>query len=498
MLLFLVFGCEKDEPLDNVATSVQDKGYVVKTVYKKETRANTALFELIQNQTPNQQNTQGRPVESSDGNIVFNDEYAKYIEYDDFHSYTFVVTNTPRGKGLENVVFLSQNDGGYHIFLMSYDLTEAEIEKIAGHEPFDLEPQNVEITELGRGYLPIETEAETETETNLLTCVWVAYTYCSYGNHDHGIEDDGSACPGFSVGVDRVCESSGGGGGIPHYEPPSYNPTSNGGGAGNNGMSILVAIETTRLEDLLACLAAPIPYGEDPLLSPTVLAWLEEDADDNGLPDNYLDVIRDLANFVSQNNCSPEAAAFGALAAEALYEGGEVDYVNEVILDSTFLNNQKANCVYEKLKGLSNTIFNDIIDGHFGSSKNAILKFEVGNFPPQLSNRDALTYTNYDSNNPNPSSDNSITIRLNSTFVSNASTIEIALAIIHESIHAELIDRCISLGIIESINSIGMVTFTGDPNNYDLSAVIFNLMVLHYANPGPNPNPNWNHDLFTV
>ncbi|HET8810465.1 MAG TPA: hypothetical protein VFM65_09410, partial [Flavobacteriaceae bacterium] len=41
-------------------------------------------------------------------------------------------------------------------------------------------------------------------------------------------------------------------------------------------------------------------------------------------------------------------------------------------------------------------------------------------------------------------------------------------------------------------------TFTGDPNNYDLSAVIFNLMVLHYANPGPNPNPNWNHDLFTV
>lgn len=425
MFLFLVFGCEKEEPFEEAPLSAQENGYVVKTVHKKELRANTQLFELLQNQAPSNQNAQGRPVESGDGNIVFNDEYGKYIQYGDYHSYTFAVTNTPKGEGLENVVFLSQNEGGYLVLLGKYDLTEAEIEKLAAQEPLEIEPRNVQFIVLDQNY---ET---TGTTSNMLHCVWVVKTFCSYGNHDHGIEEDGSPCPGFSVGSDRVCESSGGGNGsIPHFDPQTYNPNPNGGGAGNGGVTTPVVIRTTRLEDVLACLAGPVPYGEDPLLSPEVLAWLNEDVDQNEVLDNFYDV-RDIGNFVEENNCSPEAAAFGALAAEALYEGGEVDFDDRILSYLPVCQQDILN----DIQSISDGKISEIIASFSNNDTQNPFNWKIGQTSqngPQLAHTDPNITT--------IASGNYAVTNLNVNRISNATDLLVAQTIMHEAIHAYIVN----------------------------------------------------------
>jgi hypothetical protein len=170
-----------------------------------------------------------------------------------------------------------------------------------------------------------------------------------------------------------------------------------------------------------------------------------------------------------------------------------VDFGEQVILDDSFINNQKAKTVYNKLKGLSNSIFNDIITGHFESSKEAHVKFDIGNIPDDNNfTYKARTYASYNG------SEKFIRIRLKDAFVENASTMEIALAIIHELVHAELLVRSIDSGLILSINSNGTYTFQnyGAPSPLN-NLTIFNALTTYYKNLG-NGNPQWNHDQFNV
>lgn len=142
MLLFLAFGCEKDEPLKStLPTSLQEKDHLVKTVYKEDIQRNIVLFNLLQERGFQ---TDG-PIESADGNIVFSAGQAQFIQYGDSHSYTFAVINTPKNGGLENVVFFSQS-GTYRIFLAKYDLTEKEIEMLPAGEITGVDILNPEET----------------------------------------------------------------------------------------------------------------------------------------------------------------------------------------------------------------------------------------------------------------------------------------------------------------------------------------------------------------
>jgi hypothetical protein len=174
----------------------------------------------------------------------------------------------------------------------------------------------------------------------------------------------------------------------------------------------------------------------------------------------------------------------------------EVDFPEKVILHNSVINNQKAKCVYDKLKEMSNTIFSDIINDHFGSSKNAHIRFEIGTTP---NGEDAIT--NPFINNPSDvSSSSAYKIVINSAIVEDLSLIEIALIYIHESIHAELFERCFRLGLIQTItfvNGSPKVFFTSNPTiPYDIPSSIFNALTTQYYNNGQNSQ--WNHDLFTA
>ena len=67
-----------------------------------------------------------------------------------------------------------------------------------------------------------------------------------------------------------------------------------------------------------------------------------------------------------------------------------------------------------------------------------------------------------------------MTIRFNPTFIENASPLEIALTIIHETIHAELLDRAIQIGAIQTISQLGHIIPTGTSTSYEIQDVIFN------------------------
>ncbi|MCG8235125.1 hypothetical protein [Tenacibaculum finnmarkense] len=149
----------------------------------------------------------------------------------------------------------------------------------------------------------------------------------------------------------------------------------------------------------------------------------------------------------------------------------------------------KADCVYGKLKEMSNTIFNDIINNHFGSSKKSHVKFIIKKTP---NGEDAFT-----KGSANGQSFRLYEIQLDPTVVSNASSIEIATILIHESIHAELLDRCVRLGIINAFDSKGNPNFTNTSIVYNAKDELFAKLVYQYKNYNGG-NSQWNHDLFTV
>ena len=318
----------------------------------------------------------------------------------------------------------------------------------------------------------------------------VNLTPSSQGNHTDGY-DNGSKCLGYTL-IDIVsCSEGGGDAGGDNYGDGTDGSTGNpndqdgsntgdnasgGGGGSGSGNS-------------------PTP---NPIVStPVVLTMAEQLSEFITLDDDYLetcinkpdnkefgDQLRDY--FLTQNN-NPNAESFGLAAIEAKCGGGEVDLVNEVILDKSFKDNEKTKCVYDKLKNLSNTVFNDIINDHFDSSKNAHIRFRITTTPD---GEDA--FTKGSTNNGK----SFFEIQLDPTVVANASTIEIALMIIHESIHAELLDRCVQLGIINAFNSDGDPNFTNTSITYTTYDSLFAILVYQYKNYNGG-NTQWNHDLFT-
>jgi len=203
-----------------------------------------------------------------------------------------------------------------------------------------------------------------------------------------------------------------------------------------------------------------------------------------------------LKTYLDDNGNTAKAKNFAKHAVEALEDGGEVDVLNNIILDSTFITDLRVKCVYDKLKGLSNTVFDDIINDHFGSSSNAHIKFEIGT---NINGEDALTKSLIGApSNVNGSSFHVIT--LDSDKIANYSAIELALAMVHESIHAELMERCYRLGLLSTVSynsTTGLtgVSFSSTPGNiHTIGDMIFSLLVNHYSN-FPDPS-QWNHNLF--
>ncbi|WP_333659265.1 hypothetical protein [Flavobacterium sp.] len=206
------------------------------------------------------------------------------------------------------------------------------------------------------------------------------------------------------------------------------------------------------------------------------------------------EVHNDIMNYIKN---SPNCDEANQIANEILNEvkrGGKFNVKNEILLDSTFLANQKVNCVFNKLISQNNSFFKNIIINSFASSKTAILKYDIANIPqPSGGIYNAITKPIY-----NNGGKSFYKITLDASFVINASAIEIAFAIIHESIHAELIERCIELNLIEYITNSGNVKFFSTPVTYTNNTAIFQQLIMYYQSYNGAIHPEWNHDLFNL
>ncbi|WP_152909115.1 hypothetical protein [Chryseobacterium sp. Hurlbut01] len=95
---------------------------------------------------------QGKMVNYANGVSIDTDNVI-YIENGaNFHTYTFTIkrANAPETAPLENLLLIPETDGSYKEFLVTYNLTAQEKEKVKNGEPVDTKGKTT-ITELAKG-----------------------------------------------------------------------------------------------------------------------------------------------------------------------------------------------------------------------------------------------------------------------------------------------------------------------------------------------------------
>ena len=523
LMLFLILsnlGCEKDDIIEEPTTKQTQKSkYNTSIVYSNTINKNenlkSALNKLKGIDKADKSNYSSKLIFNDSLNIAIEDSSAKYLETPDgsYHSYTFVAFDFDHPQGIQNVVLSLQPDGTYREFLFRYDLTDSEIELFRNNEYVDLVGK-VTFAELDNNSFAGDLFSKETADSNCLVWDVTQGSDCTAGGN-HSFSDGAESpsnpngCKAWGttqmatptinngvVGIDLDCIDGGGGSYIPgtNTNNPSNGPQT---GAGQT---------STEQEDTSA---GYMPTPEQ-IRKKDFIKQLSNEAENcynNTLTD---DQQEEIDNFLESGlSIGPDGSIttgstsgysqgdmdFAEEAILAICDGGEFDSPDNVILHPTFANNQKLKCVYDKLKGLSSTVFNDIINNHFDSTKNADVTFRVANI---LTGEDAETRAVFDPQ----TQETKYNIVFDTNFVQNASPLELALALIHESIHAELIERLVRLGIIvniDYINNVGTsITFNGSPQVFSIQTVIFNQLLIRYNAYPPQNSSDWNHEFFNA
>ena len=512
-LTFSAISCQKEEVIQTEVIRIENQtsNYKIQNIGKDIISKNKILSEKLlafsSKSTDKNSSMSLRDVYNEAYDFTIETDQAIYIENSQYHSYTFTIYRDEPNNLVENLVFSLQDDGSYKTILMKYSLTNEDINAILNNEETQISYDN-----------------KVDWETLDINLDGLLYKNYQIGNNLYYNSDSGycykeigiiSAATGWEDTQQQVVDcpndldtehfSEDDGGGFTTTNNPDTDPTDtnnpNGGETGNTGNTSnpgntsnnppadITTPNISISEQILNCLNSNININNPVYYDNAFLRSL-------GLN------LSDLRNYlITQNQCSEQAKAFTEAAIEAIDNGGDVDLTNAIILDETVQSNQKVKCVYDKLKTLSNTIFKDIINNQFGSSNNNHVKITIVNLPAQISpNTLAYTYTTYDSNSTNPLNSGDIKhIRIDPTFAQNGSTLEIALVLIHEFIHAELIGRCIKLGLVQSQNTLGATILNNNPNTiYTFQGQIFNLLLNQYNAFPPSANSQWQHDLFNA
>ncbi|RXG22137.1 hypothetical protein [Leeuwenhoekiella aequorea] len=136
-----------------------------------------------------------------------------------------------------------------------------------------------------------------------------------------------------------------------------------------------------------------------------------------------------IINFLDQNLWRIEAKNFAQEAIGVLIDGGEVDFVNEIIKDKSFVGT-KADCILNALITQGNNIFRKTSEAFTKNRSKFKLKFTLINEPSNIA--DAQTPF------PDSNSNGIITIEVNEPEISGSNYLDYDKAILHETIHAEL------------------------------------------------------------
>lgn len=481
-LLISNFSCQVDEAIVEKENIDKKNDFIIKHIESNEIQKNKILANKIQNLKNSLSDFKSKTVYNSEFDFYIDTEQALYVQSNDslYHSYTFQINRTTPSNNLENLFLSLQADGSYKSYIVTYNVTEQEKNQIYNNVQVNLE-NKVSYLEIDNTSMQNDIFAR---ETKV--CIYVVTTSCSQGNHVDGYLD-GAECPAHQFTVTQFCTSTTGSGGTSSGDYSGEDgslggsPGTGSGGGGNSNDPVTTPVYVKQpWEKIQDCLGL-----EWSLNNSSTLAWLQ----------NHKTQAGQISNFLEANQCNEQASAFAKEAAIAMEEGGEVDFVDGVILHHTITSNQKLKCVYDKLKSNNNNVFNNIINNHFDSSKSANIRFEVGTTP---NGEDAITIP-YIANASDVNSTSNYKIILNVNIINNLSTLEVAFLYIHESIHAELIERCFRLGLINVVqNNNGNVeiSFNNIPTNvFTIQDAIFSQLILQYYNYNGG-NSQWNHDIF--
>ena len=191
------------------------------------------------------------------------------------------------------------------------------------------------------------------------------------------------------------------------------------------------------------------------------LAWVAK-SDNNA-------AVKAIYTFLQRNEVDgvyfPEAVSFADLALKALMNNGEVDWIEQVILESNFVNEKCLKSVYDKMGKASK--FKEYIQNFEATASVADLRFstdnDFGNNNQKYTNAMAIT-------NP-PLTSNEISIVFNtdtntSGNIKNKPDVFKAVAMIHEIIHAEMYRKMLDAVRIAQINQTTLQWDTW-PNSTD-------------------------------
>ena len=253
----------------------------------------------------------------------------------------------------------------------------------------------------------------------------------------------------------RVCESVltytpvCGGSGQDNGDNSDNNQT--GGNTNNNGndqtndYSVYPIEDKTPMERILECMNTTSFTDSNVTMPQSLIDSLQLDSR----------CYVPLDDFLQDQGCDYETQSFAIEAARACLNGSEVDYEDKILLDTTFINNQKVKCIYDKMLSSSTTFKNGIqkFDGDFPVSHLKFMTDDLGSF-----RRGQTKAPDGSGNSP----DYVITITINDGI--NVSGIEYrpnlmtVKTIAHEVLHAEMFRKLLS--VLNNGGNIGGVTIT--------------------------------------
>ncbi len=125
---FISFNCEKEEVtvIENISTV--KPSLTINRINESEFISNKKAKERLNwfsnKHSQKNENTQARTVYNPTYDFTIDTDYSNYLEYGNYHSYTFPVIRDEENENLiENFVLSLQNDGTYSLNLYQYDLS---------------------------------------------------------------------------------------------------------------------------------------------------------------------------------------------------------------------------------------------------------------------------------------------------------------------------------------------------------------------------------------
>ncbi|WP_292942645.1 hypothetical protein [Olleya sp. UBA1516] len=394
--------------------------------------------------TKNNSSSSSRYIYTAENQFTVNTDYAIHIDNGANSTYTFPMYRQQDYGLLENLLLVEQEDDSFKVYIVQYEFTEEEIAAINFRESVDFE-NKVTFIEINDDGLTDDIFGKYFYNGNCYedNMVYQPGSNCTAGGL-HSVSDgayneytnpDGCkawntssmATSGGYVFMPTLVSCDGQGGNTTGSGPDVN--TNNHGGLTGSASTTPITCRVDCLPDsdaLESCdLTVPVSFASLSLIDQEI-CWLNKSGQST---------IK--ANLETYLNNSGDLD-FGQLAFDTLYNGGEVDFEEELILDSDLKAN---NCLYSVYTGMGNApTFANYLNNFDGDMSVAHLKLTSSTTLPSNTNAETSAPQNY-----------LITITFNENNL-NRPNLSIARTFIHEIIHAEIFRKLLSAANQPNLN----------------------------------------------